>query len=556
MSTRGLIAALGALATGVVLLAAAGCGGSGEKGGTGTETAAPSRGGTVRVNLASDTDYTDPALAYYSVSWQFEYATALKLLNYPDAPAPAGSRLQPEAAVALPNVSPDGKTYTFTIRDGFRFSPPSNERVTAASFKAALVRVLNPKMQSPGASFLSDIAGAEAFRNGKAKSVSGIQVEGDTLTITLVDVAPDFLSRIAMPFFAAIPVSTPLNPAGEKQIPSAGPYFIEKWVPKRQLVLARNPNYGGDRPANADRIVYTVGVNPAQGLLQIKKGQADYAADGIPPSAHGELGPEYGPGSQAAKEGAQQYFVNPTLAFRYLALNTDRPLFADAKLRRAVNYALDRALLIRQRGAYAGRPTDQYLPYGLAGFRDEQIYPLERADVAAARELAAGAKGKAVLYTCNQAPCPETAQIIQANLKEIGIDVVIKQFERAVQFQKQGVRGEPFDIAFDGWQADYADPYDFVNVLLDGSRIQKANNVNFSYFDDPAFIEKMHAAARLSGDERLRAYGELDVELARDAAPLAAWVNDNDRDFFSSRIGCQGYQPIYAMDLAALCVRG
>jgi len=554
MSTRQAIAALGALATGVALLAAAGCGGSGEKSATATEAAAPSRGGTVRVNLASDTDYTDPALAYYSVSWQFEYATSLKLLNYPDAPAPEGSRLQPEAAVALPIVSPDGKTYTFTVRDGFRFSPPSNERVTAASFKAALVRVLSPKMQSPGASFLSDIAGAEAFRNGKAKSVSGIRVDGDTLTIMLVDVAPDFLSRIAMPFFAAVPVSTPLNPAGEQQIPSAGPYFIEKWVPKRQLVLARNPNYGGDRPANPDRIVYTVGVNPAQGLLQIKKGQADYAADGIPPSAHGQLGPEFGPGSKAARQGVQQYFVNPTLAFRYLALNTDRPLFADAKLRRAVNYALDRALLIRQRGAYAGRATDQYLPYGLAGFRDEQIYPLERADVATAKALAAGAKGTAVLYTCNQAPCPETAQIIQANLKAIGIDVVIKQFERAVQFQKQGIRGEPFDIAFDGWQADYADPYDFVNVLLDGSRLQAANNVNFSYFDDPGYIEKMHAAARLSGDARLQAYGDLDVELARDAAPLAAWVNDNDRDFFSSRIGCQVYQPIYAMDLATLCV--
>ena len=131
---------VGALAAGGVLRAAA-CGGSSE-----TRTATEpetKRGGTIRVNLASDTDYTDPALAYYSVSWQFEYATALKLLNYPDAPAPAGSRLQPEAAAGLPNVSADGKTYTFTVREGFRFSPPSNEPVTAASFKAALVRVLS-----------------------------------------------------------------------------------------------------------------------------------------------------------------------------------------------------------------------------------------------------------------------------------------------------------------------------------------------------------------------------------------------------------------------------
>lgn len=558
MKVRRDQAVIAALVVGAALLAAGGCGGSGGKStGATTGTAAPKQGGTIHINLATDTDYTDPALAYYSVSWQFEYATGLKLLNYPDLPAPEGSRLQPEAAAALPVVSADGKTYTFTVKDGFQFSPPSNEPVTAANFKRAIERVLNPKMQSPGASFIADIAGAEAFRNGKAETISGLKVEGNTLTITLTEVAPDFLSRIAMPFFSAVPVSTPITPAGEIKTPSAGPYYIESWTPKRQLVLARNPNYHGDRPANADKLVYTVGVNPAQGFLQIKAGQADYAADGIPPSAHSEVGPKYGPGSPAARAGKQRYFVNATLAFRYLGLNTSRPLFSDAKLRQAVNFAIDRALMIRQRGAHAGRPTDQYLPYNLNGFTDAQIYPLGGPDVAKAKQLAAGSKkGKAVMYTCNASPCPETAQIVQANLKEIGIDVEIKQFQRAIQFQKQGTKGEPFDIAFDGWQADYADPYDFINVLLDGTRIQAANNVNFAYFNDPAFTAKMQAAARLAGDDRLQAYGQLDIELARDAAPLAAWVNDNDRDFFSERIGCQVYSPVYTMDLAALCVRG
>src|SRR5262249_31967428 len=164
-------------------------------------------------------------------------------------------------------------------------------------------------------------------------------------------------------------------------------------------------------------------------------------------------------------------------------------------------------------------------------------------------------KGTATMYTCNSSPCPETAQIVQQNLKQIGINVDVKTFERAVQFTKEGTKGEPFDIAYEGWIADYDDPYDFINVLLDGNSIQKSNNVNFSYFDDPSYNKKMEEAAGLAGVARSDAYGKLDLDIAKNAAPLAAWDNDNNRDFFSARMGCQLYQPVYGMDLAGLCIR-
>ena len=237
-------------------------------------------------------------------------------------------------------------------------------------------------------------------------------------------------------------------------------------------------------------------------------------------------------------------------------MNTSRPLFRDAKLRQAANYAIDRTSVLRQSGAFAGEPTDQYLPPLLQGFKDETIYPFTP-DVEKAKELAGeGGQRTAVLYTCDSPPCPQRAQIVQANLAEIGIKVQIKQFDRSIQFQKQGVKGEPFDIADEGWIADYPDPYDFINILLDGTNIQQTNNVNFAYFNDPEWTRKMQEAARLSGDERFTRYGELDVELARDAAPWVAWSIQNNRDFFSERIGCQVYQPIYGMSLAPLCVRG
>jgi peptide/nickel transport system substrate-binding protein len=556
-------------ALGVTLLVAAGCGGGGSSKSSSAETVtggasgqAPAggkkQGGTANFDLTTDTDFVDPALAYYQTSWQFEYATCAKLLNYPDRPGTAGSQLIPEVAASLPSVSADGKTYTFKVRSGFKFSPPSNAPVTAETFKFAINRVLNPKMQSPGAQFISDVVGADAVQSGKAKEASGVVANGNTLTVKLTKKAPDFLSRIAMPFFCAIPVGTPVNSNGVTKVAGAGPYYIASWTPKRQLVLKRNPNYTGSRPHNLDKIVYTIGVSPQATVLSVQKGSADYAADGIPPATQSDMGKKYGPGSEAAKNGKQQYFVNPTLSFRYLALNTTRPLFKNTKLRQAVNYAIDRRQLLVQRGAYAGAPTDHYLPPGTPGSKKAgQLYPLNTANVDQAKKLAGGSgkKGTAVFYTCNESPCPEQAAVVQANLKAIGVDLEVKQFERAVQFSKEGTKGEPFDIAFEGWNADYNDPYDFINVLLYGKSIQKANNVNFSYFDDPTYNKRMEDAAGLGGAKRYETYGQLDLDIAKNASPLAAWDNDNQRDFFSARMGCQLYQPVYGMDYAALCMR-
>jgi peptide/nickel transport system substrate-binding protein len=564
MSRTRLLAALPVLGT-VALLAAA-CGGGGSKnaestatgGATGEQTTeAAKKGGTAHFNLATDTDYVDPALAYYQISWQHEYATCAKLLNYPDKAGSAGSQLIPEVAAGLPRVSADGKTYTFRIRSGFKFSPPSNQAVTADTFKFVINRDLNPKMQSPAAQFLTDVVGAADVQSGKAKEASGVVATRNTLTIKLTRKAPDFLSRIAMPFFCAIPTNTPISPNGVQKVAGAGPYYVSSWTPKRQLILKKNPNYHGDRPQNVNQIIYTVGVSPQASVLEIQKGQADYVADGVPPTSNAQLGPKYGPDSQAAKDGKQQYFVNPTLSFRYLALNTSRPAFKDAKLRQAVNFAIDRRALLTQRGAYAGIPADHYLPPGVPGSPGvtSSVYPLNKPDVERAKKLAGSKPTSAVLYTCNESPCPEQAQIIQANLKQIGIDVEVKQFERAVQISKQGTKGEPFDIASDGWLADYNDPFDFINVLLYGKSIQKANNVNISYFDDPQFNKKMEEAAGLSGGERFDTYGKLDLDIARNAAPLASWDFDNNRDFFSARMGCQIYQPVYGMDLAGLCIR-
>ena len=295
----------------------------------------------------------DPALANDPSTVEVMDATCANLVTYPDKPAPAGSQIVPEVAEAVPTPTDGGRTYTFTIRSGFRFSPPSNEAVTAQTFKATIERVANPQLNSPFASVFSGVVGYHGYVTGKAPGLSGVVARGDTLTITLSQPDGSFLANLAGGAACAVPSGTPAVPGGLDDIPSAGPYYIASYSPHQQLVLRRNPNYHGDRPHHLDQMVFTIGVNSARALAEIEAGRADYAVDGLPRDAAPGLESQYGPGSKAARAGHQQYFISPANGIRVLYMNTSRPLFSDVRLRRAVNYAIDRPALAAQGQRFA-----------------------------------------------------------------------------------------------------------------------------------------------------------------------------------------------------------
>jgi ABC-type transport system substrate-binding protein len=499
----------------------------------------------LRLNV-SDTEvsYLDPALSYDFIGWRIELATCARLLWYPDASGAAANRLQPEVATGFPRITNGGKTYTFTVREGYRFADGSP--VTAESFAHAITRALSPKLQSPAASFLQDVVGADKVLAGKATKPSGVTVSGNTLTIRTTQVAPDFLARIAMPFFCAIPPDLPLKVTNV--IPGSGPYTTASFVPGRQVVLKQNPYYTGGRKRNWDEMRITLKVNSNASYLQVRKGEADYDMAGLPPTAHAQLARDFGVNKS-------RYFVHPLLAISYVALNTSRPFFGDAATRQAVSYAVDRRAITRVAGLYAGTPDDQLLPPGIPGRREAVVYP-NTPNVAKAKELLNGKTGSVVLYTGNDPTSVNTAQILQVNLKKVGIDVKVKQFTFAVQIDKTGRRGEPFDMNLIGWFADYPDPYDFINILLYGKTIQKTGNVNTAYFDDPKYNKLMEQAARLRGDARYRAYGALDLDITRNAAPFIVTSNSNVREFVSARIGCPTYAANWGgLNLVTLCLK-
>jgi ABC-type oligopeptide transport system substrate-binding subunit len=503
-------------------------------------------GGTMNVDLSTDVDYTDPALDYLSTGWEIEYATCLKLMNYPDANGAKGSQLTPEAAAGFPKVSNNGKTYDFTVNAGFtKFS--NGQPVTAANFKAAFDRDADPKMQSPALPFFSDVVGSDK------SPVTGVKVKGSHLIVTLTKAAPDFLARVAMPFFCAVPTNLAHDPNGVLAPPSAGPYYVADRQVNKSITIKKNPYYKGKRPHNLSQINYIIGNSLDATYLRVQQGATDYAAQGIPPASYAEAAQKYG-----VNKG--QFWVKPQLGVTYLAFNHDRPLFQGAKgtaLAKAINYAIDRTALLAQSGYLAGKRTDQILPPGIAGFRDANLYPLKAPDLTTAKKWMAKAGvangTNVVLYTSNRGAAPLAAQIIQFNLKQIGLNVNTQLFARAVQIDKEGTRGEPFDITTEGWIADYADPYDFINVLLSGDNLHASNNNNVAYFNDPTFNKEMRAASLLSGAARYTTYGNLDVKMMATNPPWAARNNFNDRILLSKNIGCFTYNSTYSVDLAALC---
>jgi peptide/nickel transport system substrate-binding protein len=494
---------------------------------------------TARVNTENSLDSLDPAFATNELAQQLLYATCAKLLNYPDRPAPAGAQLVPEVAAALPKVSADGRTYTFRIRKGFRFSPPSLQPVTAATFEHAIERTRSPRLKSPAAALGTEIAGVVA--------------EGDRLTIRLTEPVPDLPNRLAEPYFCAIPTDTPIAERGVRTVPSAGPYYVSSLTPGQSLVLERNPSYRGRRPHRLDRIVVTFGIAKAETLAGIEAGTVDYAVDGVPPTQHSRLQSRYGPGSPAAKAGRQRYFVEPLFSLEFLELNTKRPLFADVRMRRAVNFAVDRTALAQQGSPFVdpgfpAEPTDQYLPPGMPGFQDVEVYP-PTPDVAAARRLTRGRRAQAVLYVCELAPCPQYGQIISENLRAIGIETEVKTFPFRELLARLGRPREPFDLAYVGNTTSSPDPGRFFVDLLVGTLVRATSRA------DTPFRRRLEAAMRLTGQERALAFARLDADLARNDAPWVAVATQTRHDFFSARIGCQVHQPIYGVDLAALCVR-
>jgi ABC-type transport system substrate-binding protein/tRNA A-37 threonylcarbamoyl transferase component Bud32 len=519
----------------------------------------PITGEDLRISTPTeDGNYGSPdPLNYDQTSQQLLYATCANLLNYPDSGGPGGTRLTPEVAAAMPTVSDDGRTYTFHIRPGFRFSPPSNEPVTAETFRHSLERELSPKNQfSPGPQFVSDIVGVSAYRAGKSAHISGIHARGNTLSITLVRPAGDFLTRLSMSAFCPVPLSIPVHSKQYLTVPppSAGPYYVSS-VQGDRTVLLRNPNYHGKRPRPPERIVLTNDIPTDKAVALTDAGAVDLLPWDFDNTSNlllagGILDRREGAASVAARSNRQRFFLHGAPLVDYIVLNADLPLFRDAGLRRAVNDALDRRVLAR---SFGDAPDDQIVPPAVPGFTPGRSYPIDRPNLAAARRLTAGRRYRARLYFCGNPAERKVASIVSADLGRIGIAVTIDEAQSCPDHYDARSRRADL-ILVSALQSEERDPQPFLQRSLarDGSF---GSALGRGLWTSSKFRRWLERARPIRGTTRTAAYRRLVDELMR-AAPFAVYGSWIWSEYFSPDVECRVFQGEYGfVDLGRLCKR-
>ena len=475
-------------------------------------------------------DPPDPALGVDWPMFMVERATCSMLLGRPSG---SGGSLEPDLASAPPRISADGRTYTFDVRSGVRFAPPSNATVTAEAVRRSVERALSSELgdHSPGIGVLGDLEGAVAFNEGRARHVSGIHVRGSTISFRLTRPAPDFVERISLPYFCTVPTDTPIVHGGVQPIapPSAGPFYMAEHENGEYMILKRNPNYDGPEPS-LDAIGFREGIAPEQAVARVDSG----LADAVLASSEPLLVPD-GPVAERPQASAtSRYEALPQLAGALIALNAGRQLFSDVKVRRAVDHAIDRAALA---SIWSETPSASLLRPGIPGYRPVPGLSLAGGDVTRLRPTRLARMG--VPADCD--PCQRTFEAVRTALAPIGIDVVAAPFDEAVA---ANLGEADLDIVDGGFQIEYPDGASLLTQTL-----RRALPPEWRPPGLDADVDRLDA---LSGRARERAAARLALRLALRDVPVVGYGYATVGALVSRRLGCDDTPG--ELDLTKLCV--
>jgi len=533
------------------------------------------RGGTLTVIAQQPQHHpalpTDPAVAYYLLTWQMLSMTNDGLIGYRRVTGLAGDQLVPDLATALPVPADGGKTYAFRLRAGIRYS--TGALVRPEDFRRAIERVfVIDKKLNPGALYsYADIVGASRCEHtpGPCDLAHGIVTDDTTNTVIFHLTAPDpeFLYKLAFSWAYPIPPGTPDHKISAAQLPATGPYMTKSLVPRHTWTLVRNPRFHqwsqqaqpGGYPA---RIIVRFDVSPRQALSGAERGQSDVLL-APPPGALGQLATHY----------ASQLHSGPLAATMALTLNTRIPPFNSLAARRALNYAINRNQVIALNGGpLAAQPTCQVLPPTMPGYQPYCPYTLQPApggawtapDLAHAEQLvrASGTRGDKVTVlggTGAPLPAPATARYVVKVLGELGYRASLRMINSNRYFGALGDSRDRVQVGFFPWYQDYPVPSDFVGPLLTCGSFLPANpaNVNMAEFCDPridASAQHAHALQLRAPAAAAGRWAAIDRELV-DEAPWVPLYNPRDLTVLSARVGNYQFHAYWNLLLDQLWVR-
>jgi ABC-type transport system substrate-binding protein len=513
------------------------------------------RGGTLRV-LSADPEVTlDTAGVYYPAIVR-AYARTLYGYNLSGSPEQTTVPV-PDIASGPPQLSADRRTYTFTLRAGVRYAPPVNHEVTAQDFITAIQRLYDKESPSPAQQYADLIAGTSRFGVGQASRISGLSALGArTLQITLDQPAEDFLSILALSYFAPVPgeytAEYAIGANYDGHVVGSGPYTPDIYDPGRLVVLVRNPNWDPAtdplRKAWVDRIQVKLGV-PIPSIQQaIEREEADMSLSSHVPQARIDA-------LRADPERSRRLSVNSTgwLLFLVLGTHPAAGAIADVRVRQAVNYAIDKVAYrdaIANRYAAAGELASTVMAPGSLGYRPYDLYPTPggRGDPAKARALLAEAgysNGLTLGFATLSGRLAAGRKPIEASLKKAGIDLKVtinREWDPHFEALRNPAKRLEHQLAQGGWRLEYLGDNARQSIVPQyDSRLGFQDN--FSEYHNPE-VNRLIDRALAEPDRARRAamWAEIDQRIMRDA-PMVPLIWESSSFQWATRVHGWRYDP-------------
>ncbi|TIT24857.1 MAG: ABC transporter substrate-binding protein [Mesorhizobium sp.] len=500
-------------------------------------------GGTLRLLANAAAGTADPHINYTLQYFQINYVLYDGLVTYKKAGDKTGFEVVADLAESLPQVENGGKTYVFKLRKGIKFADGSD--VTTKDVVASFQRIF--KISGPTAgTFYKGIVGADACLKAPATCTldGGLSVDDAAGTITFNLVQPDaeFLQKLAVPHASILPASAPLKDAGTDPILGTGPYMIASYDPNKLMKIVRNPHFKEwskeAQPAGyPDEIDYEFGLTDE---AAVENGQADWMFDPPPSDRLTELGTKY----------AKQVTVHPLTAMWYAPMNTNLAPFNDIRVRQAVNFAIDRAAIVKLfGGSNLAQPACQILPPGFPSFAAYCPFtanPGEKwsaPDMDKAKQLVAesGTAGQEVTIITEDTTVSKAIGVyLQDVLNQLGYKTSVKPISQNIQFTYIQNTNNKVQISISQWFQDYPAPSNFLQVLFSCASFTPGSDasVNISGFCDKsidASMDEAEAATIADPAKGATLWTAIDKAVT-DEAPVAVLFTPKRVDVISSRL--------------------
>ena len=496
------------------------------------------KGGTITMAATDFWDSVDPGDTYYAMSWNLLRLYGRSLVMFDPVPGPDGNKLVPDLATSLGTPSDGGKTWTYTIRQGVKFS--NGQEITAADVKYAVLRSLDKTVLKDGPTYFNDWLNLPAGYQGPYKdpNVNTDQAISVPDKYTIVFHLKQALGEFD--YFAMLPATVPVPQSADKgadyqnSVVSSGPYMFANYQAGKSFDLVRNPYWNAsndpNRKALPDKYHIELGIDADDLDNQLINGtiQVDIAGTGVQTDTLARVLND--PTLKAQAD-------NPTAARLWYVsiIPTVKPL-DNINCREAIEYAADKTGYQTAYGGplAGGDVATSLMPPILPGYQQTNVWP-DGSDY-----TGDDTKAKAALTACGQpngfsinmayrSDRPKekaTAESLQQSLQKVGIKLTLKGYPTSDYFTSDVGRPQ-FDVdngigrATNGWGADWNDGFGFLQQIVDGRTIRPdggSSNLSVNVPSINTMIDQ--AMAETNADTRNTDWANVDKAVMQQAVIL------------------------------------